>query len=184
MPPCAPPEPCRLDQAEAIIAIQKKWQRCWTRWRRCPAAAAHRDGRRRGLDPGQRLDGGGLTTALCAALEVREPLCTGTHGADRPASRGQTATAWRVFSAGKRALSDVCQFSDTTLFRPDPGPRLWPKSMPPCLTKASICVGYARCTLILAGQGEVVDRRRLRRHPVYQKPELLAEAPNLVWSWK
>ena len=37
---------------------------------------------------------------------------------------------------------------------------------------------------ILAGQGEVVERRRLRRHPVYQKPELLAEGPNEVWSWE
>ncbi|MFT6229215.1 MAG: hypothetical protein ACJARE_003641 [Paracoccaceae bacterium] len=33
---------------------------------------------------------------------------------------------------------------------------------------------------ILAAQGEVVERRRQRRHPVYQKPELLAEAPNQV----
>ena len=36
---------------------------------------------------------------------------------------------------------------------------------------------------ILAAQGEVAERRRQRRHPVYQKPELLAEAPNQVWSW-
>jgi len=36
---------------------------------------------------------------------------------------------------------------------------------------------------ILAAQGEVTERRRQRRHPVYQKPELLAEAPNQVWSW-
>jgi len=35
---------------------------------------------------------------------------------------------------------------------------------------------------ILAAQGEVAERRRQRRHPVYQKPELLAEAPNQVWS--
>ena len=37
---------------------------------------------------------------------------------------------------------------------------------------------------ILAGQGEGAERRRLRRHPVCQKPELLAEAPNQVWSWE
>jgi hypothetical protein len=37
---------------------------------------------------------------------------------------------------------------------------------------------------ILAAQGEVTERRRQRRHPVYQKPELLAEAPNQVWSWE
>ena len=36
---------------------------------------------------------------------------------------------------------------------------------------------------ILAAHGEVAERRRLRRHPVYQKPELLAEGPNQVWSW-
>jgi hypothetical protein len=37
---------------------------------------------------------------------------------------------------------------------------------------------------ILAAHGEVAERRRQRRHPVYQKPELLAEAPNQVWSWE
>jgi transposase InsO family protein len=36
---------------------------------------------------------------------------------------------------------------------------------------------------ILAAQGEVAERRRQRRRPVCQKPELLAEAPDQVWSW-
>ena len=36
---------------------------------------------------------------------------------------------------------------------------------------------------ILAAHGEVRERRNLRQHPVYQKPELLATAPNQVWSW-
>lgn len=36
---------------------------------------------------------------------------------------------------------------------------------------------------ILAAHGEVCERRRIRRHPTYQKPELLAAAPNQVWSW-
>jgi putative transposase len=30
---------------------------------------------------------------------------------------------------------------------------------------------------------EVKERRQQRQHPVYQKPELLAVAPNQVWSW-
>jgi transposase InsO family protein len=30
---------------------------------------------------------------------------------------------------------------------------------------------------------EVRERRAQLRHPVYQKPELLAEGPNQVWSW-
>jgi len=36
---------------------------------------------------------------------------------------------------------------------------------------------------VLAVYAEVRERRLLRRHPVYQKPELLATAPNQVWSW-
>jgi putative transposase len=36
---------------------------------------------------------------------------------------------------------------------------------------------------ILEEQAEVRERRNQLRHPVYQKPELLATAPNQVWSW-
>jgi putative transposase len=36
---------------------------------------------------------------------------------------------------------------------------------------------------ILVENGEVKERRNQLRHPNYQKPELLAEAPNQVWSW-
>ena len=36
---------------------------------------------------------------------------------------------------------------------------------------------------ILAAHAEVRERRHLRRHPLYKKPELLATAPNQVWSW-
>lgn len=36
---------------------------------------------------------------------------------------------------------------------------------------------------ILDQNGEVRERRHQSRHPAYQKPELLAEKPNEVWSW-
>ena len=36
---------------------------------------------------------------------------------------------------------------------------------------------------LLAENGEVRERRDQLRHPSYQKPELLATAPNQVWSW-
>ncbi len=36
---------------------------------------------------------------------------------------------------------------------------------------------------ILDDHAEVRERRDQLRHPVYRKPELLAEAPNQVWSW-
>lgn len=36
---------------------------------------------------------------------------------------------------------------------------------------------------VLAADGASRERRALRRHPAYSKPELLATAPNQVWSW-
>ena len=36
---------------------------------------------------------------------------------------------------------------------------------------------------ILAAHDEVRERRNIRRHPAYKKPELLATQPNQVWSW-
>jgi len=36
---------------------------------------------------------------------------------------------------------------------------------------------------ILAQLGEVRERRAITRRPAYKKPELLASAPNQVWSW-
>ena len=35
----------------------------------------------------------------------------------------------------------------------------------------------------LEADGQSAERRRQRIHPVYSKPELLATAPNQVWSW-
>ena len=48
--------------------------------------------------------------------------------------------------------------------------------------------GVYRCSIrtmyrFLAGHDEVRERRNQLRHPVYRKPELLAEGPNQVWSW-
>ena len=36
---------------------------------------------------------------------------------------------------------------------------------------------------LLYAEQEVKERRNQRRHVVYQKPELLASAPNQLWSW-
>jgi putative transposase len=36
---------------------------------------------------------------------------------------------------------------------------------------------------LLAVEGELRERRNQLRHPRYQRPELLATAPNQVWSW-
>ncbi len=48
--------------------------------------------------------------------------------------------------------------------------------------------GFYHCSIrtmyrILHENGEIKERRRQLSHPVYVKPELLAEGPNQVWSW-
>jgi putative transposase len=48
--------------------------------------------------------------------------------------------------------------------------------------------GEYRCSIrtmyrLLAEHGEVRERRDQLTHPSYQKPELLATAPNQLWSW-
>ena len=87
----------RLDQAEAIIVLQKQWPRCWTRWTRHPAAAASRDGRCCGFVAGQRPDDGRLhSTGGVAGV-----CATASQGPDRPASRGETTNTCRTHLAGK-----------------------------------------------------------------------------------
>jgi putative transposase len=49
-------------------------------------------------------------------------------------------------------------------------------------------VGLYHCSVrtmyrILESEEEVRERRNQLRHPEYKKPELLASAPNQVWSW-
>jgi len=36
---------------------------------------------------------------------------------------------------------------------------------------------------ILSANNEVKERRRLRKHPKYRRPELLARGPNQLWTW-
>ena len=54
--------------------------------------------------------------------------------------------------------------------------------MPPCSTRGSITARSAPCTACRP-EWQIRERRQQLRHPVYQKPELLAEKPNEVWSW-
>lgn len=63
--------------------------------------------------------------------------------------------------------------------------RRLPKSSPPCWTKARTFVRCAPCigSWEIPARSEVRERRDQLCHPHYQKPQLLATAPNQVWSW-
>jgi putative transposase len=59
---------------------------------------------------------------------------------------------------------------------------------PPEVYAALLDEGQYLCSIrtmyrLLEANQEVKERRNQLRHPFYQKPELLATAPNQVWSW-
>ena len=54
-----------------------------------------------------------------------------------------------------------------------------PPAAPLCSTQARILARYR----VLAEEGGTRERRDPLTHPPYQKPELLATAPNQLWSW-
>jgi putative transposase len=51
------------------------------------------------------------------------------------------------------------------------------------LDEGVYCCSIRTLYRILAGEGEARERRDQLTHPFYQKPQLLATAPNQLWSW-
>jgi putative transposase len=90
----------------------------------------------------------------------------------------------RALPAGSRAAGDP---------QPPPPPHLLRSPRFADLAPAEVYAtlldeGTYYCSIstmyrVLAANSEVRARRQQLRHPTYQKPELLAEAPNQVWSW-
>jgi putative transposase len=119
--------------------------------------------------------GSGLIGASCAALGLSR---ASLHRRKRP------ARAARPRPKPMRALGgDECQAVLELLRRP----RF--VDLAPAEVYASLLdEGVYLCSIrtmyrVLTANDEVHERRRLLRHPVYQKPELLARGPNQVWSW-
>ena len=124
--------------------------------------------------------GSGLTTAVCAALEVSR---ASVHRHRTALAGPPRVTKPRLLSA--RALPEnerdqVLAHLRTPRFADQTPTEVYATLLDEGVYLCSIRTMYR----ILAGQGEVVELRRQRHHPVYQKPELLAEAPNQVWSWE
>ena len=63
----------------------------------------------------------------------------------------------------------------STRHPPKCGRRFWTREV--TAARSVPCIGFWR------RHGEVRERRNQLRRPHYRKPELLAEAPNQVWSW-
>jgi putative transposase len=121
----------------------------------------------------------GLTAAVCAALGLaRASVYRGR------ACLPQSAVARRAKARSPRALGSEERSRVLDLLRTERFADQAPAEIYATLLDEGIYVCSIRTMYrVLAENGEVRERRNQLRHPVYQKPELLAEAPNQVWSW-
>lgn len=112
---------------------------------------------------------------LCSALGVPRSTLYRRRAAPRPqAVRGRPANA--LSTAEEQAVLAIMnspEFQDQA-----------PAAMYATLLDRSIYLCSLRTMYrILTKHGEVRERRNQLRHPEYKKPELLATAPNQVWTW-
>ena len=121
----------------------------------------------------------GLTAGACAALNVSRASIY-----RRRAHLAQLLNMHGTRPSPQRALSVAERRAVLGLLR---APRFADQA--PAEVYASLLdEGVYLCSIrtmyrIMAANQEVRERRDQLRHPVYKKPELLAQAPNQVWSW-
>ena len=125
------------------------------------------------------VPGGGLTAAACAALGVsrasvqrRRVRLTAPPAIVRPRPRPTRA----LTVPQQRTVLDLLH---TPRFADQAPAEIYATLLDEGDYHCSIRTMYR----LLGQNGEVRERRQQLRHPVYQKPELLAEKPNEVWSW-
>jgi len=125
----------------------------------------------------------GMTVAICAAVGVSRATVERKRGCPRaPLAAPPAITRRRPRPA--RALTAPQQHVVPDLLH---APRFADQA-PAEIYASLLDEGIYHCSIrtmyrLLAQNGEVRERRRQLRHPAYQKPELLAERPNQVWSW-
>jgi len=121
----------------------------------------------------------GLTAGACAALN----LSRATVYRQR-ADLARPPTGRRPRPSPRRTLTALERQTVLDLLR---APRFADQA-PAEIYASLLDEGTYHCSIrtmyrILAASQEVRERRDQLRHPVYQKPELLAQSPNEVWSW-
>jgi transposase InsO family protein len=123
--------------------------------------------------------GSGLTSAVCSALSLSRASVLRHRAAltDPPCVRKPRPLSARALP--QRERDQVLQHLREPRFADQTPTEVFATLLDEGTYLCSIRTMYR----LLAAQGEVAERRRQRTHPVYAKPELLATAPNQVWSW-
>ena len=121
---------------------------------------------------------GGLIGAACAALGLSRASFHRRTAAARcpPAPRPRPAPARALAVAERQAVLDLLR---QPRFVDQAPAEVYAELLDGGLYYCSISTMYR----ILRENAELKERRQQLRHPPYKKPELIAEAPNQVWSW-
>jgi len=119
----------------------------------------------------------GETSALCASVGLARATLYRRRQPARPStSTVRVASSRALVPAERQAVLDVLhseRFVDQS-----------PAEVQATLLEEQIYLCSTRTMYrILAAAQEVRERRDQARHPAYAKPELLATAPNQIWSW-
>ena len=117
---------------------------------------------------------------LCEALGLpRASLYRRAHkgSSELPSNRAVRPRATLALSEPER--QEVLEVLHSEPFRDLPPTQVYPILLEEGRYLCSVRTMYR----LLAQQNEVRERRPVASHPVYAKPELLATAPNQVWSW-
>ena len=118
--------------------------------------------------------------ALCAALDL--PAATYYRAQQRQAARGDVVAPPRA--APRRALQPAERQQVLDVLHEPRFVDLAPAQVyATLLDEGSYHCSERTMYRVLAGEHEVRERRAQRRHPIYAAPELLAIAPNQLWSW-
>src|ERR1035441_4839868 len=118
----------------------------------------------------------GVKKACELTGKSRAAVYRGRDGA-RPGGRGRRPAPRNALSAGERAA--LVAVLDSPRFR-DKAPRqVWALLIDEGIYLASVSTMYR----LLREAGQVRERRAQAAHPARKKPELIAAAPNRVWSW-
>jgi putative transposase len=110
----------------------------------------------------------------CSALGVNR---ASYYRRRKPRTVQPRPTPQRALSAGERAR--VLDVLDSERFVDEPVRQVYARLLDETIYLCSVSTMYR----ILRAANQVRDRRNLRRHPTYVKPELVATKPNEVWSW-
>ena len=118
------------------------------------------------------------TTAACRALGVpRASLYREKRRLEFPREARPRPSPPRALTASEKER--VADLLHSPRFVDKAPAAVWAELLDEGIYECSVRTMYR----ILEERNEVKERRLQLRHPVYEKPELLATAPNQCWSW-